>query len=211
MKLTGWHWAAIGSAIIVAGSGLAWALLPREDDPTGEAVSDDDPTTPHDPHGLALASGETFPVYCFARAIASEEGGQPRTHQVAVGCAILNFARSEHQGDSDEDALVKLILGSSGQFGRQGTGGRRVSSARAPGFVQFRIAKDVLSGVEPDQTMGATQFDSPSGQRALLAKGDPLTTKTPEEIAAARIAKGYELVTVPGIDPDDLRFWRRVS
>ncbi len=209
MKLTGWHWAAIGSAVLAAGSGLAWLLLPREDAPQGEEVSDDDPTSPQDPHGLALASGETFVVYCFARAIASEEGGQPRTHQVAVACAILNFARSEHPSDSDEDALVKLILGTAGQFGRQGNGGRRVSSARAPGYVQFRIAHDVLTGLESDPTDGATQFDSPSGQRALLAKGDPLTTKTPEEIAAGRMAKGYELVTVPGIDPDDLRFWRR--
>jgi hypothetical protein len=211
MKLTGWHWAAIGSAVAVAGSGIAWLLLPRENDPHGETVSDDDPTSPNQPHGLALASGETFPVYCFARAIASEEGGQPRTHQVAVACAILNFALSEHPSDSEEDALVKLILGSSGEFGRQGSGGRRVSSARAPGYLQFRIAHDVLAGVEPDVTMGATQFDSPSGQRALLAKGDPETRKTPEEIAASRIAKGYELVTVPGIDPDDLRFWRRVG
>lgn len=209
--MIGWHWAAIGAAVLAAGSGAAWLLLPRENDSTGEDVPDDVATPPNEPHALALASGETFVVYCFARAIASEEGGQPRTHQVAVACAILNFARSERPGDTDEEAIIKLILGSAGQFGRQGSGGRRVSSARAPGYLQFRIAHDVLAGVEPDPTMGATQFDSPSGQRKLLAQEDSLTTKTPEEVAASRISKGYELVTVPGIDPDDLRFWRRAA
>ena len=205
MKLTGWHWAGIAAGASVLGLAIAWWLLPANED----EVSDDDATDPGSPDAAAAAAGETLAVYCLARATASEEGGQPRSHQVAVACACLNFARSEFPRLSDELAVVQLVLGSAGAFGRQGTGGRRVSSSRAPIALQLDIARDVLAGLVGDPTDGATQWDSPKGQRALLAQGDPLTKKTPQQVADDRMAKGYELVTVPGIDPDDLRFWRR--
>lgn len=205
MKLTGWHWAGIITGTSALGVVIAWLLLGSEDTP----LSDDETPTTGTPDALAAAAGESLPVYCLARATASEEGGQPRGHQVAVACACLNFARSEFPRLSDQDAVVQLVLGSAGAFGRQGTGGRRVSSSRAPVSLQIGIARDVLAGKLGDPTGGATQWDSPNGQRALLAQGDPLTKQTPQQIADSRLAAGYELVVVPGIDPEDLRFWRR--
>jgi hypothetical protein len=205
MRLSGGHWAAVGTAIVAGASGLAYVLLRKGVD---EDVSED-PTQPEAPDALALAAGVSLEMYCLARSIASEEGGQPRLHQQAVGCALVNFARSEFPRLADADAVIQLVLGSAGQFGRQGSGGRRVSSARAPIRLQLELAADILAGQLGDPTSGATQWDSPKGQRALLKQGDPLTQATPQQIADTRMAHGYELVVVPGIDPDDLRFWRR--
>lgn len=204
MKFTGWHVAGIAAGVSTLGLAIAWWLLPTNE----ETLSDEDATDPGSPDAAAAAAGETLAVYCLARATASEEGGQPRSYQIAVACAILNFARSEFPRLTDAQAVVQLVLGSAGAFGRQGTGGRRVSSSRAPIALQIGIARDVLAGLVGDPTDGATQFDSPSGQRAALKK-DPLTTKTPQQVADERMSKGYELVVVPGIEPDDLRFWRR--
>lgn len=197
------HWAGLGALAIAGASGFAYLLVRKE------SVSDDDPTVPKQPEALALAAGVPLAQYCLARAIASEEGGQPRLYQQAVGCAIVNFARAEFPRLQIIDAVVQLVLGSAGQFGRQGTGGRRVSSARAPIRLQLELADQILAGEVADPTEGATQWDSPSGQRALLKEGDPLTHATPQQVADNRLAAGYELVTVPGIDPDDLRFWRQ--
>jgi hypothetical protein len=202
--MTGAQWAGlgVGAAILLAG-GLVLAA-PRWE----ETLTDDDPTAPLEPDELARQAAVPLEVYCLARAIASEEGGQPRFYQQAVGCACVNFARSEFPRLILGDAVVQLILGRVGQFGRQGTGGRRVSSARPPIKLQLELAAGILGGLVGDPTGGATQWDSPAGQRALMAQGDPLTTKTPQQIADKRLAAGYELVVVPGIDPDRLRFWR---
>lgn len=193
------------AAAAIAGVGLALVTARPED----FEVTDDQQPAPAGPETIARAAGQPLARYCLARAIASEEGGQPRSHQVAVGCALVNFARSEFPQFDQEAAVIRLVLGTAGAFGRQGSGGRRVSSARAPYSLQFTIAREILAGQVGDPTGGATQWDSPSGQRALLKQGDPLTKKTPEQVADARLAQGYELVTVPGIDPDDLRFWRK--
>lgn len=202
--MTGAQWTGlgVGAAILLAG-GLVLAA-PR----TEEEMTDDDPTPALEPDSLALQAGVTLEVYCLARAIASEEGGQPRLHQLAVGCACVNFARSEFPRLAISDAVIQLVLGNTGEFGRQGTGGRRVSSARAPIKLQLTLGGQILAGEVGDPTFGATQWDSPKGQRALMAQGDPLTKKTPQQIADARMAAGYQLVVVPGIDPDNLRFWR---
>lgn len=205
--MTGARWAGVGVGVaVLLTGGLVLAASRKE----GEALSDDESTpVPGGPDALAAQAGVGLDVYCLARAIASEEGGQPRFYQQAVGCACLNFARSEFPRLAEPDAVITLVLGSAGVFGRQGTGGRRVSSARAPAALQLELAAQVLTGLVADPTSGATQWDSPAGQRALMAQGDPLTTKTPQQVADERYSKGYELVIVPGIDPDKLRFWRR--
>jgi hypothetical protein len=206
--VTGAQWAGVGvgAAVLLTG-GLVLAASRKE----GAPLSSDDESTPvpGGPDALAAQAGVGLDVYCLARAIASEEGGQPRFYQQAVGCACLNFARSEFPRLADPDAIVTLVLGSAGAFGRQGTGGRRVSSARGPAALQLELAAQILTGLVADPTGGATQWDSPAGQRALMAEGDPLTTKTPQQVADARYAAGYQLVVVPGIDPEKLRFWRR--
>jgi spore germination cell wall hydrolase CwlJ-like protein len=201
MRLLPAHWAGVAAGVLVFG-GVAYAVSRKESD-----VKTDDDTAADSPAALAADAGVSLAVYCLARATASEEGGEPRPYQVAVACAILNFARAEFPGWTDEDAVVKLVLGSAGVFGRQGSGGRRVSSARAPVKSQLTLAASVLAGIVADPTDGATQFDSPSGQRAQLMQG--LVTKTPEEVADRRMGAGYELVTVAGVDPERLRFWRR--
>lgn len=205
--MTGAQWAGVGvgAAVLLAG-GLVLAASRKE----GEPLSDDESTpVPGGPDAMAAQAGVPLEVLCLARAIVSEEGGQPRLYQQAVGCACVNFARSEFPRLSEPDAVIQLVLGSAGVFGRQGSGGRRVSSRQAPAALQLELAAEIFAGLVADPTGGATQWDSPAGQRALLAEGDPLTKSTPQQIADARMAAGYHLVVVPGIDPDKLRFWRR--
>lgn len=206
MKLTAWEWAAIGGGVIVTGGALFLAV--RLGAANGEPMEGSEEPTPGTAEQLAAAAGVPLGQYCLARAIVSEAGGLPRLHEVAIGCACLNFARSEFPSLSDPDAIVRLVLGTAGVFGRQGTGGRRVSSSQEPARLQLSIAADVLTGNVGDPTDGSTQWDSPRGQRALAAQGDPLTTKTPEQVAERRASQGYELVVVAGIDPDVIRFWR---
>ena len=211
MKLTGAQWAGVAAAIVVAAGGVAWLVLRSSSEDEGDlndVSADDEPTVPTEPAIAAADAGVSLPVYCLARATASEEGGEPRLYQQAVACAILNLARADFPELRDDDAVVRCVLGTAGTFGRQGTGGRKISSSRVPAPVQLGIAADVLAGRVGDPTGGATQFDSPRAQRALLGK-DPLTKRTPEEIADQRLAAGYDLVVVPGIDPEALRFWRR--
>jgi hypothetical protein len=212
MPLTGRKWALVAGGIVLASAGIAYLVLRSSGDDEGDLndVTDtsDDPTVPAAPAQAAADAGVSLPVYCLARATASEEGGEPRLFQQAVACAIVNLARADFPELGDEDAVVRTVLGTAGAFGRQGTGGRKISSRNAPASSQLALAADVLAGRVADPTGGATQFDSPSGQRWALAN-DPLTKKTPEQIADQRTAAGYELVVVAGIDPDRLRFWRR--
>jgi hypothetical protein len=210
VKLSGVQIAgAAAAAFLAAAGGLAYVFTRREPTMGNEIFEDWDGYARGAIAAVATAAGQPLDRYCLARAIASEEGGQPRTFQVAVGCAILNFARSEFPQLADGDAVIALVTGDEGAFGRQGTGGRRVASTREPARLQFGIAEDILAGKVADMTAGSTQFDSPEGQRAMLARGDGLTRLTPEQVADNRYRSGYELVVVPGIDPDKLRFWRQ--
>jgi hypothetical protein len=52
-------------------------------------------------------------------------------------------------------------------------------------------------------------WDSPNAQRALLARGTLGYKKTPEEVAVARVKQGYEVVHLPSVSPDKVRFWRK--
>jgi hypothetical protein len=209
VKLTGVQIAgAAAAAFLAAAGGLAFVFTRRE--PMGNEIFEDwEGYARGAIAAVATAAGQPLDRYCLARAIASEEGGQPRTFQVAVGCAILNFARSEFPNLPDGDAVIALVTGDEGAFGRQGAGGRRVASTREPARLQFGIAEDILAGKVADMTAGSTQFDSPSGQRAQLAAGTPGVKLTPEQVADNRYRSGYELVVVPGIDPEKLRFWRQ--
>jgi hypothetical protein len=211
MKLTPGEWAAIAAGgVLVTGGALYLVTRLVAGNDEGEDMGSDDVTTPEgSPEALAIEAGVSLAQLCLARAIVSEAGGLPRLHEQAIGCATLNFARSEYPRLTDADAVVTLVLGSARAFGRQGSGGRRVSSSKEPARLQLNLAAEILAGSAADPTGGATQWDSPRTQRLLMAQGDPLTLKTPQQIADQRIAAGYEQVIVPGIDPEVIRFWRR--
>jgi hypothetical protein len=164
-----------------------------------------------DPAALAREAGTTLPIYALARMLRSEHGSEAEPVKIAVGWAAMNEARARKT--TIERLLLKGILkngkpsSSDGLFGSQFTG-KYVTTARDPSTADIEIARKVLSGAVPDPTRGATQFDSPAGQRAALKRGVTGYSKTPEELARDR-SKVSDLVVVAGIDPDHLRFWKK--
>jgi spore germination cell wall hydrolase CwlJ-like protein len=177
-------------ALVVGGAaavGLgAFALWPRKKVPPG-------------PDTASL--GEDLEA--LARGIASEAGGEPRAVQVAVGWAIQNLSLARGK------SIYRAARGTADEWGSQGSGGREFSSRLHPNAKHLDIARAVLSGDEPDPTGGATQFDSPRAQRALLKSRPDIYKKTPEQVAAARRADGKVMVLLAGIPEDQIRFWRQ--
>lgn len=154
---------------------------------------------------LAALAGVNVSVYALARMLASEHDGDGVPVKTAIAWACVNAARK-----AKVDVFVLLTRStkmSPGSFGAQNTG-RYASTARDPRRIDCQIAADVLSWKVADPTGGATQFDSPRAQRALMARAAKGYTKSPEQVAEARRKGGSELVTIPGVDPDYLRFWR---
>jgi spore germination cell wall hydrolase CwlJ-like protein len=156
-----------------------------------------------DPNALAKQAGTSLDVYALARMIASEHPSGTNAVKVAVACVVLNYARK--RGVS----VSALLLAPQGRFGRQNVG-KYAATGNDPTAEEIEIARRVLSGGVLDPTGGAVQFDSPRAQRAALARGVKGYKKTPEDVARQRIAEGKVAVTVPGIDPDYLRFWKPV-
>lgn len=139
----------------------------------------------------------------LSRMITSENGADKRIVRIAVAWAAKNEAA--RRGIS----VAQLVM-PTGVPGDQGSPGHGyASTARAASAEDEGIAYDVLSGKEADPTGGAIQFDAPRTQRVLHNR-NPSKYKTPEEVAANRIREGKELVTIPGIDPDYMRWWRYV-
>lgn len=175
------RWIAAGAAAVAAGLGVWWFMRRNVTDPIS--------STPEE-------------VEALARAIASEAGGEPRIIQAAVGYAVLN------ESIKRDTSIWRLVRGSDDAWGPQGSGGRGyVSSRLAPTASHLELARRVLSGDEPDPSNGATQFDSPRAQRALVARGAPGYYKTPEQVAASRLADGKTLVLLPGIPEERFRMW----
>lgn len=148
-------------------------------------------------------------AFALATMIASEAGRGAPNVKAAVAWAALNRV-AELKGKR----TLLQILSPDGKFGGQNAPGRGgvYASTRWPPYLQdLEIAELVLAKQIPDETQGAVQFDSPASQRALIArkafKYDP--ENTPEKVAANRLAAGKEIVLLPGVDPDYIRFWRR--
>lgn len=181
--MTPGRWIAAGAAAVAAGLGV-YLLFGRKGDAAGPPTS-----TPQE-------------VEALARVIASEAGGEPRVVQVAVGYATINLSNQRNL------TIWQLARGSADEWGGQGTGGRRVSSRLGASGAVTELARRVLAGDEPDPTDGATQFDSPRAQRALLAKMPELYHATPEQVAANRRADGLTLQLVPGIPEERFRMWK---
>lgn len=150
----------------------------------------------------APPAGQVGEVYALARAIASEQGSLNATAGLGIGFAVRNHAR--HLGHT--------ILQTVAPHGWESqSGGGYVSTRVEPAARHMGLAAQVLQPNAFDITGGAEFFDSPRAQRKLLAAGAKGYTKTPEQVAAARRASGLELVTLPNVDPDHLRFWRRAG
>lgn len=155
-----------------------------------------------DPVATAQQAGLPVDIYALARVVASEAGAQPRIVQIAVAWVVVNEARRLKK------AIYKVAAGPDGLLGAQNTGGEFVSTRLEPNAAHVAVAKAVHTKIEADPTGGALHFDSPRAQRALVARGAPNYTKTPEQVAARRIAGGMELVTLPGVPEEQMRFWR---
>lgn len=139
-------------------------------------------------------------LYALARAIASEQGSLNATAGLGIGFAVRNHAR--YLGRS----ILKTVA-PNGWESQQGGG--YVSTRIEPTSRHMGLAADVLAPGAMDVTGGAEFFDSPRAQRSLLAAKAKGYSKTPQQVAQARLAAGLELVTLPNVNPDHLRFWRR--
>lgn len=144
-------------------------------------------------------------VEALARMIASENPNDGELIQTAVAWVAKNEAKRLKR------SVTQLLVPDGAAYGPQGQGGRWYASTRNEATEATRaIARNVLSGATVDPTNGATNFDSPRSQRAGIRKGLPGYKSTPEEIAQRRMNAGQEMVTLPGVDPDYMRFWRYV-
>jgi hypothetical protein len=166
---------------------------------------------PESPESLAADAGVPIDTYSLARMMQSEESSLEA--RVAVGWAVKNHARIA--GISITKLLTRArhkksgavtIYDSDGHYGTQScTPGRFASTFREPTGSTLQLAADVVSGARPDPTGGADQFDAPELQDRQAEK-DP-TKKNAEQVAAARIAAGKEIVMVEGVP--NTRFWRQ--
>lgn len=145
------------------------------------------------------------PAFILATMVASEAGSQHPLAQYGVAHAALNRAKQEKKS-------LYGLLTPKGTFGSQGFGGRGYAATKnPPTLAHLEVAEKAISGQVADPTNGASQFDSPRVQRKGVEEGWALYTKGPEEVAQDRIKSGMEAVFLTGIDPDTIRFWRKVS
>ena len=121
----------------------------------------------------------------------------PRTIQIGDAWAAKNMAA--RVGKS-----VANLLMPGGIPG--GQAGRYASTANPSTDATRSIAYDVLSGLVPDPTGGAVQFDAPRTQDALFAQGRVRLDAA--GVAASRESEGKEVVYLPGVDPNYMRWWR---
>lgn len=146
----------------------------------------------------------TIPVGTVALAsmLASESGGAPDKIREALAWTAMNRVKKWGQ------SLTRVLI-PNGHFGEQGTGDRQFATAKPPTKRDLAIAIRVTGGKVADPTKGSTFFDHPKAQRAFIAKkaAGYDDSNTPEAVAARRVASGKQMVTLPGVSPDYLRFW----
>jgi hypothetical protein len=184
-------------ALAAGGAGLAfaaWRIVGAS--PDGEEGDDMQPPGINPVH-----NPDDEDAYALARAIQSEEGNASEAVRAAVGWAVVNMAN--RHGVS----VTALVKQNSGAYSGQGAGANwYVSTAQEPTAANQALASLIIAGSIPDNTDGATNFDSPRAQRALLGRR-PDYTRTPEQVADGRRASGLRLVLVPGTPEEDFRLW----
>lgn len=150
----------------------------------------------------ALGKPMSDEVFVLGTLIASEAGTMPPIAKIAVGHAARNAALRARKN------ILRQVI-ANGVFGSQGFNGRGYAATSQPPTAEdVEIANAVLKGLVPDPTGGAVQWDAPRVQRKGNAEGWAGYGSTPEMVAADRIRSGKEMVALPNIDPDVLRFWR---
>jgi hypothetical protein len=140
--------------------------------------------------------------FLLATLMASEAGSLHPLGKVAVAHAALNMARSKR-------TTLLSLLAPNGKLGSQH--GRYASTRLPPSESEIMLAEGIDSQRILDPTRGAVQFDSPSAQEKLSARGEAGYDRGADEIAARRRKSGKELVTLPGIPVASLRLWRPVA
>jgi len=151
---------------------------------------------------ISRALNTKIPVGTVALAsmLSSESGGAPDNIRIALGWTALNRVKKWNQ------SLTRVLI-PNGHFGEQGSGERQFATSKPPTKRDLALAIKLASGKYPDPTKGSTHFDHPKAQRAFAAQNAYGYTKSPEAVAAERIASGRKMVTLPGVSPDYLRFW----
>lgn len=147
------------------------------------------------PDMLVVPDGDD--VEALGRMINSENPRDVRIVQVGIAWTAKNEAARRH-------ISVASLLMPNGLPGPQS--GRYASTVNPSSQSSRAIAFDVLSGKEEDPTGGAIQFDAPHTQDLLYAQGR--YSKDAAAVAASRMAEGKEVVYLPGVDPNYMRWWR---
>jgi hypothetical protein len=168
---------------------------------------------PDDPQALADSAGLDLPTYALARLIASEEGNSPVAEKVAVGWAAWNAhgakladVLTSGKGDADEHFKAQGYSYTTGPTST-GRAAAYASTAQDPHEDDVRIATGIIAGTIADPTGGATNFFRPGLQDEEFAQGK--VTRDGAAVIAEWTAGGLSPVTVPGIDPGELAFFRK--
>jgi len=178
--------------------------------PLTHAPADGNGVVQADPQSLANACNLDLRTYALARMLASENPRDTDLVRIAVAWVCCNEAARENT--TPEQLLLRSTRPDrNGKFGSQLGGYASTTNDPVPQDVQIAqrvLAPPTADNYAADPTGGAVQFDSPRAQRAALARGAPGYVSTPEQVAAERQSEGKVQVTLPGVDPDYMRFWR---
>jgi len=160
-------------------------------------------TIPADPESLAAMEGVDLDTYALARMIESEAGILNTEGKQAVAFAALTYAR--RVGRSISNVLLRASGAGNGYFGTQ-EHSRYATTAKDPSQSAYDAVIYAASGINPDPTGGADQWDSP-----WAYKGSD--TETPQQqadrVEAARRAAGKIKVVLATVPERKLRFWRK--
>jgi hypothetical protein len=148
--------------------------------------------------------GRAIPLETFSLAtmIASEAGRGSDLAKAAVAHAALTYKRKFGKDKS----MHQILTFKDARYG--GQAGRYASTRNPPTVRDIEVAEAVLSGKIANPAPGAIQWDSPSAQDLLLARGEPGYESNADELAARRRAGGKVAVYLPGVDRSYLRLWR---
>ncbi|HPI67154.1 MAG TPA: hypothetical protein PKZ16_01230 [bacterium] len=150
------------------------------------------------------------PANLLARVMISEEGGYEDKAHVAVLIAWTVLNRLENKEDFSNADLKKVITSGKG-FGLQ-SGGRQFSSNQDPvrgdnksGSIYRVIAQAILDGCFDDYNFGQKNFIHVATQNELAAAGK---AKPASQVEAEWEAGGLEEISIPGVDPKYIKFFK---
>lgn len=154
------------------------------------------------PVDIAAADGVDVEVETLARCGQSEESSE--AGRIAVMWAAKNHC--DKLGQTITGTLTHSKDASHGSYAKQNQGARYCDTFDSPSAHTLDLASQILAGLIDDPTGGATQWDAPKAQNALLAAGTPGYTMDADAVAAQRESEGRELVMLDNVP--NTRFWR---